>query len=105
MSELPRAYPPRTRDVAAKRAVDFDADLNAAQRRAATHPDGPLLIVAGAGTGKTRTLVYRVAHLLERGVPAHRILLLTFTRRSAQEMLARRHRRGTAVPSTRGCPR
>jgi DNA helicase-2/ATP-dependent DNA helicase PcrA len=89
VSELPRAYPPRSRDVAAKRAVDFDADLNAAQRRAATHPDGPLLIVAGAGTGKTRTLVYRVAHLLERGVPAHRILLLTFTRRSAQEMLAR----------------
>ena len=63
--------------------------LNEAQARAALHGDGPLLIVAGAGTGKTRTLVHRVAHLLERGVRPERILLLTFTRRAAQEMLAR----------------
>lgn len=69
--------------------MDFEAELNPAQFKAATHPDGPLLIVAGAGTGKTRTLVYRVAHLIERGVPPSRILLLTFTRRAAQEMLAR----------------
>ena len=64
-------------------------DLNDQQRAAAAHGDGPLLIVAGAGTGKTRTLVYRVAHLLDRGVPPQRILLLTFTRRAAQEMLGR----------------
>ncbi len=89
MSEAPRHYPPRVRGVAARRGVDFDAELNEAQRKAATHGDGPLLIVAGAGTGKTRTLVYRVAHLLERGVRPERILLLTFTRRAAQEMLAR----------------
>jgi DNA helicase II / ATP-dependent DNA helicase PcrA len=65
------------------------AGLNAEQRAAVAHGDGPLLIVAGAGTGKTRTLVHRVAALIERGVPAERILLLTFTRRAAEEMLAR----------------
>ena len=68
------------------------ADLTARQRKAVTHGDGPLLIVAGAGTGKTRTLVYRLAHLVRRGVPADRILLLTFTRRAAQEMLRRAER-------------
>src|SRR5687767_3435102 len=56
------------------------------------HGDGPLLIIAGAGTGKTRTLVYRVAHLIDRGIPAERLLLLTFTRRAAQEMLSRAER-------------
>src|SRR5580704_1866583 len=65
------------------------SDLNPAQLAAATHGDGPLLIIAGAGTGKTRTLVHRVAHLIERGVKPERILLLTFTRRAAQEMLGR----------------
>jgi len=56
---------------------------------AATHGDGPLIVVAGAGTGKTRTLVSRVAALVDRGVDPERILLLTFTRRAADEMLAR----------------
>jgi DNA helicase-2/ATP-dependent DNA helicase PcrA len=65
------------------------SDLNPAQHAAATHGEGPLLIIAGAGTGKTRTLVHRVAHLLERGIRPERILLLTFTRRAAQEMLGR----------------
>ncbi len=68
------------------------AELNPGQLAAATHGDGPLLIIAGAGTGKTRTLVYRVAHLVRRGVRAERILLLTFTRRAAQEMLSRAER-------------
>ncbi len=63
--------------------------LNPSQREAVTHADGPLLVVAGAGTGKTRTLVARVAHLIHRGVPPDRILLLTFTRRAAGEMLRR----------------
>ncbi len=65
------------------------ADLNPAQVTAATHADGPLLIIAGAGTGKTRALVHRVAHLIERGVRSERILLLTFTRRASEEMLGR----------------
>ena len=63
--------------------------LNPQQRAAATHGDGPLLIVAGAGTGKTNTLVHRVAWLIARGADPARILLLTFTRRSAAEMLRR----------------
>ncbi|MEO7043202.1 MAG: ATP-dependent helicase [Gemmatimonadaceae bacterium] len=71
---------------------DFSAELNADQLAAATHGDGPLLIVAGAGSGKTRTLVYRVAHLVDRGVRPERILLLTFTRRAAHEMLSRAER-------------
>ena len=64
-------------------------DLNPAQREAVTHGEGPLLVVAGAGTGKTRTLACRVAWLIERGVEPDRILLLTFTRRAAAEMLSR----------------
>jgi DNA helicase-2/ATP-dependent DNA helicase PcrA len=64
--------------------------LNEQQRRAVTHHGGPLLVLAGAGTGKTRTLVARAAWLRgAQGVPAGRILLLTFTRRAASDMLAR----------------
>jgi DNA helicase-2/ATP-dependent DNA helicase PcrA len=63
--------------------------LNEQQREAATHAGGPLLILAGAGTGKTQTLVARAAWLREQGIPASRILLLTFTRRAADDMLAR----------------
>ncbi len=63
--------------------------LNPAQLAAVTHREGPLLVVAGAGSGKTRTLIYRVARLIESGVPPGAILLLTFTRRAAQAMLRR----------------
>jgi DNA helicase-2/ATP-dependent DNA helicase PcrA len=89
-----KVYPPRpiADSTGAGTPRDFAAELNPQQAAAATHGDGPLLIIAGAGTGKTRTLVYRVAHLIERGVPAERILLLTFTRRAAQEMLSRAER-------------
>lgn len=66
----------------------WDAGLDEAQLAAATHGDGPLVVVAGAGTGKTRTLVSRVAALIDRGVDPERVLLLTFTRRAAEEMLA-----------------
>jgi DNA helicase-2/ATP-dependent DNA helicase PcrA len=68
---------------------DLLGRLNPEQRRAATHADGPLLIVAGAGTGKTATLVHRVAWLVANGVDPARILLLTFTRRASAEMLRR----------------
>lgn len=64
-------------------------DLNPQQREAVTAGDGPLLVVAGAGSGKTRTLAYRVAHLVAHGVRPERILLLTFTRRAAEQMLSR----------------
>ena len=88
---IPLVYPARERTVdAAPR--DLAAELNAEQAAAARHGEGPLLIIAGAGTGKTRTLVYRVAHLIERGVAPERILLLTFTRRAAHEMLSRAER-------------
>jgi DNA helicase-2/ATP-dependent DNA helicase PcrA len=69
----------------------FD-DLNAAQREAVTHDEGPLLVIAGAGSGKTTTLARRVARLIERGERPERILLLTFSRRAAREMLSRAER-------------
>ena len=64
-------------------------ELNPPQRQAATHPGGPVLVIAGAGTGKTKTLACRVAWLIEQGVAPESILLLTFTRRASAEMLAR----------------
>jgi DNA helicase-2/ATP-dependent DNA helicase PcrA len=63
--------------------------LNPTQYEAATTIEGPLLVIAGAGTGKTRTLVHRVAHLVEIGVDPRSVLLLTFTRRAAEEMVRR----------------
>jgi DNA helicase II / ATP-dependent DNA helicase PcrA len=70
-------------------AADILGQLNAEQLAAATHAGGPLLILAGAGTGKTGTLVARAAWLREQGLQPSRILLLTFTRRAADDMLAR----------------
>jgi DNA helicase-2/ATP-dependent DNA helicase PcrA len=74
-------------------------ELNPEQRAAATHSGGPLLILAGAGTGKTTTLCARVAWLVASGVPSERVLLLTFTRRAAREMLQRA--RGLVPASSR----
>ncbi len=92
MADVPTVLAPRERLVQPARDPETASALNPAQLSAATHGDGPLLIVAGAGTGKTRTLVHRVAHLVERGVRPERILLLTFTRRAASEMLSRAER-------------
>jgi DNA helicase II / ATP-dependent DNA helicase PcrA len=72
-------------------------ELNDEQRGAATHGDGPLLVLAGAGTGKTGTLVARAAWLRAQGVEASRILLLTFTRRAADDMLSRVASRAAAA--------
>jgi DNA helicase-2/ATP-dependent DNA helicase PcrA len=71
------------------RRIDYECELNSAQYQAVTAGDGPILVVAGAGSGKTRTLVYRVAWLVEQGIAPGSILLLTFTRRAAGEMIAR----------------
>ncbi|OGV60051.1 MAG: hypothetical protein A2283_19790 [Lentisphaerae bacterium RIFOXYA12_FULL_48_11] len=71
--------------------IDYTKELNSEQLAAVTAPDGPLLVLAAAGTGKTRTLVYRVAYLAGRDVSPERILLLTFTNRAAKEMLERAH--------------
>ena len=68
---------------------DWLGDLNPQQREAVTAGEGPVLVVAGAGTGKTKTLAYRVAYLVCKGVDPSRIMLLTFTRRAAEEMMRR----------------
>lgn len=69
--------------------IDYEEALNPQQHAAATAGKGPLLIVAGAGTGKTRTLIYRLAYLVETGTRPEQIVLLTFTRRAADDMTAR----------------
>jgi DNA helicase II / ATP-dependent DNA helicase PcrA len=75
--------------------------LNEAQRRAVDHDGGPLLILAGAGTGKTRTLVARLARLIAEGTPPERILLVTFSRRAADQMT----RRASSLIDQAGAPR
>ncbi len=69
--------------------IDYKQSLNAAQYAATTAPDGAVLVIAGAGSGKTRTIVYRLAWLYEQGIDPSAMLLLTFTRKAAQEMLQR----------------
>jgi DNA helicase II / ATP-dependent DNA helicase PcrA len=70
-------------------SLDLEHDLNEQQRAAVLAPTGQVLIIAGAGTGKTRTLTYRAAHLLSRGLAPDRMLLCTFTNRAAREMVRR----------------
>ena len=69
--------------------VNYEEDLNEAQLEAVKSKDGPILVIAGAGSGKTKTLTYRVARLIEDGIKPENILLLTFTKKAAAEMLSR----------------
>jgi DNA helicase II / ATP-dependent DNA helicase PcrA len=89
-------------------SYDYLGDLNQEQRTAVTHGikedcalnSGPLLVIAGAGTGKTKTLAHRVAHLVVNGIDPHRILLLTFSRRAALDMTGRVKRITSAAVGT-----
>ncbi len=82
-------HPPEADPREPRFTIKYEEDLNPAQLAVVMTLEGPILVIAGAGSGKTRTLVYRVARLIESGVHPQRILLLTFTRRAAQEMLKR----------------
>lgn len=70
-------------------SIDYNKELNDEQYQVVTQADGPCLVLAGAGSGKTRTIVYRVAYLIEQGIKSDNILLLTFTNKASREMLNR----------------
>lgn len=81
---MPKKITPSTRP-----AHDFSQELNAQQLAVVTHGQGPALVLAGAGSGKTRTIIYRLAYLIDQGIDPHQVLLLTFTNKAAKEMLHR----------------
>ncbi len=82
--------------------IDLKEQLNAAQHEAVTSIDGPVLVIAGAGSGKTRVIEYRVLHLVQSGITPNSILLLTFTRKAAKEMLSRAARHDPRCKNVEG---
>ena len=89
VSRMSRDYVLQPFRAAVHLQIDYARELNEQQLAAVTAPPGPSLVIAGAGSGKTRTLTYRVAYLLEQGIPPDRIRLLTFTNKAAKEMMRR----------------
>lgn len=84
-----KQYPLKTIVTSKADIIDFEKELNPQQLQVVTAGNGPILVIAGAGSGKTRTVIYRLAYLVKKGVSPSSILLLTFTNKSAREMLRR----------------
>ena len=86
---MARQYTLHRPQTVAASGIDYVAALNAEQYEAVSSPPGKALVIAGAGSGKTRTLTYRVAWLLDHGIESKQVLLLTFTNKAAREMIER----------------